>query len=64
LNSWLDTTPTIQQAITTAKKPDETPCRAYFARCPYNIDSIYHALSLYAQQYGQQMNDNIINNTN
>jgi len=43
----------VEEAVNSARKAG-TPCSAYFARCPYNIDVISRALSLYAAQYGQK----------
>lgn len=54
LNAMLDGT-TIKEAIIAAKKPN-APCHAYYAKCPYNINTVYRALSQYAALYDQAYN--------
>ena len=39
-----------------------TPCSSYFVKCLYNIDAISRALTLYAAQYGEQLENNNLSN--
>jgi len=51
----------IQEAAAMGRQSG-TPCSAYFVRCPYNIDAISRALTLYAAQYGERFEANNLDN--
>jgi len=51
----------IQEAATMGRQSG-APCSAYFVKCPYNIDAISRALTLYAAQYGEQLENNNLSN--
>ena len=44
------------EAMNAARKSSQ-PCSAYHTKCPYNINTIYNALSQYASLYGQYYNN-------
>ena len=54
INTILDGTKMLE-AINEARKTT-APCHAFYIKCPYNINSIYGALSQYAAMYGQSIN--------